>query len=131
MAQMTIRRLGVLSVAKTYGMLLFIIGLSFGVIYGLVLMIFGAAMALGPRSESSALGGAGSVVIGLLMMIVIPIFYGILGFIMGALMAALYNLVARFAGGVQIELESATPSYAAPPPPPQQWSASPSGRQPY
>jgi hypothetical protein len=120
MAEMRIRRLGILSVAKMYGLLLFIMGFIFGVIYGLVFIVFGAAIALGPRSESSALGGVSTVVIGLLIMIGVPIFYGLLGFIMGALMAAIYNLVARFAGGVQIELESVTPQYA-PPPPPQQW----------
>ena len=35
MAEMTIRRFGVLSVAKMYGLLMFIFGLIFGVIYGL------------------------------------------------------------------------------------------------
>jgi hypothetical protein len=121
MAEMTIRRLGVMSVAKMYALLLLIMGAIFGVIYGLVFIVFGAAVALGTKDDAGVLGGAGTIVVGLLMMIGIPIFYGIFGFIIGAIMAAVYNLVATFAGGIQIELEGATPQYA-PPPPPQQWS---------
>ncbi len=44
MAQMTIKRFGVMSVAKVYGLLTFIFGLIFGVIYGLFLILFGAAL---------------------------------------------------------------------------------------
>ena len=44
MAEMTIRRFGVISVAKMYGLLMFIFGLIFGVIYGLFFIVFGAAM---------------------------------------------------------------------------------------
>jgi hypothetical protein len=42
--------------------------------------------------------GAGSVIF-------LPIFYGILGFVLGLITALLYNLVARLVGGIQIELE--------------------------
>ena len=44
MAEMTIRRFSVFSVAKIQGLLAFVIGLLIGVIYGLVFMVFGAAM---------------------------------------------------------------------------------------
>jgi hypothetical protein len=37
--------------------------------------------------------------------IFLPIFYGVLGVVMGALSAALYNLFAGMVGGVKIELE--------------------------
>ena len=40
MAEMTIRRFGVISVAKMYALLMFIFGLIFGVIYGLILIVF-------------------------------------------------------------------------------------------
>ena len=53
MAEMTIRRFGVFSVAKMQGLLMFVIGLLIGVIYGLFFMLFGAAMAaMMPQSES-------------------------------------------------------------------------------
>lgn len=37
-----------------------------------------------------------------------PIFYGILGFIMGAIGAALYNLFAKWIGGIEVQVQSAT-----------------------
>jgi hypothetical protein len=125
MAEMTIRRFGILSVAKIYGLLTFIMGLIIGVIYGLFFMIFGAAMsAMTPNRDGAAFGGASSVVMGLIFMLVVPVVYGFFGFVAGAIGSAIYNLAAGVIGGVKFELESASPEYTAPPPP-NQWDASP------
>jgi Transmembrane domain of unknown function (DUF3566) len=122
MAEMTIRRFSVISVAKMYGLLSFIFGLIFGVIYGLILMSFGAAMtAVAGDGINSAAGGISSVVFGLGMMIGLPIFYGLLGFIMGTIAAVVYNMLAGIVGGVKFELEGVQQEYA-PPPPPHQWA---------
>jgi hypothetical protein len=122
MAEMTIRRFNVFSVAKIQGFLAFVIGLLIGVIYGFAFMIFGAAISsLAPQGDSQAMGGVGAIVIGLVIMIAVPILYGILGFIGGAIGALVYNLAAGVVGGVKFELEGVAPAYA--PPPPQQWRA--------
>ena len=122
MAEMTIRRFNVFSVAKIQGFLGFVIGLLIGVVYGLVFMIFGAAISsLAPQSDSQAMGGVGAIVIGLIIMIAVPVFYGILGFIGGAIGALVYNLAAGVVGGLKFELEGVAPAYA--PPPQQQWRA--------
>ncbi|HLO01400.1 MAG TPA: hypothetical protein VK208_23270 [Pyrinomonadaceae bacterium] len=122
MAEMTIRRFSVFSVAKIQGLLAFVIGLLIGVIYGLFFMLFGAFMSsLAPRSDSQAIGGVGSVVGGLIIMIAVPVLYAIIGFIGGAIGALVYNLAAGIVGGVRFELEGVAPEYA--PPPPQQWRA--------
>jgi hypothetical protein len=122
MAEMTIRRFGVISVAKMYGLLMFIFGLVFGVIYGLILIVFGAAItALTPGSDATT-GGISTVVMGIAMMIGLPLFYGILGFIMGAIGALIYNAVAGIIGGVKFELEGVQAEYAPPPPPPHEWA---------
>jgi len=42
--------------------------------------------------------------IGVAAVIVLPLFYGLLGFIGGIITAALFNLVASMVGGVEIEL---------------------------
>jgi transmembrane protein DUF3566 len=119
MAEMTIRRFSVFSVAKIQGLLAFVIGLIIGVIYGLIFIVFGAAIAAAmPHNDAQALSGIGSVVGGLVIMIVIPVLYGILGFVGGAIAALVYNLAAGVVGGVRFELESAAPAYAPPPP---QW----------
>ena len=121
MAEMTIRRFGVVSVAKMYGLLMFLFGLIFGVIYGLILIVFGAAIsAMGPGRDAAA-GGVGTVAMGIGMMIGLPLFYGVLGFIMGAIGAVIYNAVAGIIGGVKFELEGVQEEYA-PPPPPHQWA---------
>ena len=121
MAEMTIRRFGVISVAKMYGFLMFIFGLIFGVLYGLMLIIFGAAIsAMAPGRDATA-GGVSTVVMGIAMMIGLPLFYGVLGFIMGAIGALIYNAVAGVIGGIKFELEGVQEEYA-PPPPPHQWA---------
>ncbi len=125
MAEMTIRRFSVWSVAKIQGLLAFVIGLLIGVIYGIFFMLFGAAVsALAPRGDNQVFGGVGSVVGGLVIMVAIPIFYGIIGFIGGAVGALVYNIAAGIVGGVKFELEGVIPAYA-PPPPPAQWRANP------
>ena len=122
MAEMTIRRFGVFSVAKIYGLLMFIIGLVIGVIYGLFLILFGAAMsAIGPGGNEALAGGVGTVAMGVGMMIGFPIFYGLMGFIMGLIGAAVYNAAAGMIGGVKFDLEGVQQDYA-PPPPPNQWA---------
>ena len=122
MAEMTIRRFNVFSVAKIQGFLAFVIGLLIGVMYGFAFMIFGAAIStLVPGGDSQAMGGVAAVVIGLAIMIAVPVFYGLLGFIGGAIGALVYNLAAGVVGGLKFELEGVAPAYA--PPPPQQWRA--------
>jgi len=120
MAEMTVRRIGVLSLAKMYALFMFVIGLIIGVIYGLALMVFGAAMASLAGRDGAAMGGISSVVGGLIVMIAVPVFYGILGFIFGVIGGFVYNIAAGIVGGIQLDLEGPTMQYA-PPPPPQQW----------
>lgn len=122
MAEMTIKRFGVFSVAKIYALLCFILGLIIGVIYGLGLIIFGAAIsALAPGSDEALAGGVSTVVMGVLVMIGLPIMYGIMGFFAGIIGALIYNAASGMVGGVKFELEGAQQEYA-PPPPPHQWA---------
>ncbi len=119
MAEMTIRRFGVISLAKMYGLLMFIFGLIIGIIYGLFFIIFGAAMSAAGGSNA-AMGGASTVVIGIAAIIGIPILYGVLGFIMGTIGALVYNALSGIIGGVKFDLEGVQQEYA-PPPPPHHW----------
>jgi hypothetical protein len=56
-------------------------------------------------NASFAVGGGG-VVVGILVMIGLPIFYAIIGFIFGAISALVYNLFSGIVGGVEIEVEN-------------------------
>ena len=120
MAQMTIKRFGVMSVAKMYGFLTFIFGLVFGVIYGLFLILFGAAMTASSEGINTVAGGGSAVVVGIALMIGLPVLYGLIGFFAGAIAALVYNILAGMVGGIKFELEGAQREYA--PPPPHQWA---------
>ena len=127
MATMTVRRVGVLSVAKMQGMIGAGVGLIIGIIYGLILMVFGAAMlSVGERGSGGA--AAGGLIIGLLFMIGVPIAYGIISFIAGAIGGVIYNLAAKFAGGIELELDGGQGTYGGtqyqPPPQPPQYRSS-------
>ncbi|MDT5157716.1 MAG: hypothetical protein QOC99_586 [Acidobacteriota bacterium] len=124
MAKMQIKRVGIFSYAKITAVTCAAFGLIFGVLYGLIIIIFGAAMLTG---RNTAGAGAGSIVVGLFIMIGFPLFYAILGFIMGAFGAVVYNVAAGFVGGIELELESVEDGYAAPPSP--QWNAQQPGQQ--
>ena len=117
MAKVQIRRMGVLSCAKIYSITLAALGLILGVIYGLIFMVVGGAMMAGGGRDSGT-AGASSLVIGLVMMIAIPVFYGVIGFVGGIIGALVYNVAAGVVGGLELELENMDTgtSYAPPAP---------------
>jgi hypothetical protein len=95
---MVVKSLGVVSVGKMYGAITAAMGLLFGI--GIALFsVLGAGLA--DSTESAILGP----VLGVGAVIVLPIFYGVLGFIGGVIGAALYNLFAAMVGGVEIQTE--------------------------
>lgn len=94
---MVIKSVGVVSVGKVLGTLYGLLGLFVGGLFSL-LSLAGAAIGGRDAGPVAMLFGAGAIII-------IPIFYGVIGFIGGIIMAALYNLVAVIAGGIEIELE--------------------------
>ena len=87
-----LKRVGPLSAGKISG----IIGVVFGVIAGLILALF-----------SSALGGSFLGGNWFIQLIGLTLIYAVGGFVGGVIYAALYNLVAGWVGGVQIELDDA------------------------
>jgi hypothetical protein len=105
MNKLRIKKLGVLSVAKMYAVIMTVMSLLISIPYGLFIMVFGMAMMGGGGRGGLAAGGS-SIVIGLLTMIGVPIFYGVIGFIGGAIGALLYNLFAGMVGGIEIEVEN-------------------------
>jgi len=82
-----------------------IIGLLIGVLVALIsLMAGGIASHLGqnaPPGLSAAVGMGG----GLAAIIVMPIIYGIIGAIAFGLSALIYNVVAGWVGGIEIDLK--------------------------
>jgi len=104
-----IKSVGVLSMAKIMGA----VYCALGVIFIPFFLIAGMAGMMAGGREAT-LGAVGSVVIAMLF----PVIYGAIGFVAGAIGALLYNLFAKWVGGIQLELQAppaAIPAMAAPP----------------
>ncbi len=89
--QIELKQFDIMSVAK--------IAALFGIVFGLFTGIFIAA-----------LGGAGLATLGIdlnlgyLAIIVMPIVYAIIYFIMGAVYAIIYNFLAKKIGGIKVKI---------------------------
>ena len=125
MINLTIKRVGVLSLAKIFALVFLVIGLIIGVIYGLFIMILGGTLLSQAGGDAAGFAAFGGVVAGILVMVMVPIFYSGIGFVFGVLYASVFNAAAGFLGGLELQVEgAAAETFAAPPPlPPQQWSA--------
>lgn len=106
MNKLKIRKLGILSVAKIYAAILFVMSLLISVPYGLFIIIFALSGAGSVGGQSGLALGGGGIVLGLVMMVGLPIMYGAMGFVGGAIGALLYNLFAGLVGGIEIEVEN-------------------------
>ena len=99
---MQIRRVGPISAAKVGGVLYAGLGLIIGACVSVVMMILGSAAAVNEEEPAGAflgmLFGAGAIVM-------MPIFYGIIGAVTALISAALYNVAAKIAGGIEIEVQ--------------------------
>jgi hypothetical protein len=96
-----VRSFNVVQLALMYGMIVAVICVIIGLIAGLIFGLGGAALA----SLNSGMPNLGPISI-----ILFPIVYGILGFVggfvEGLIIGALYNLVAGWIGGVEVQLEA-------------------------
>jgi hypothetical protein len=87
-----IRRFGIGQTAKVVGVLYALMGL-------VLLPIFLVVAALSPNEAGF---GAG-------FTLALPILYGVFGFIFTAIGCAVYNLVAGWVGGIEVELDASSP----------------------
>lgn len=93
---MVITRVSPLSAAKIAGILYVFLGLVFGSVMSVFAIAGGMAASDGRGGMFGALFGAGAIIL-------LPIFYGCLGFVMTLVMAALFNLAAGIVGGVEVD----------------------------
>ena len=92
-----IRSIGVLSLAK--------MSAAVNAIFGLLLMPIFLLISLAGAfagAKQTPLSGAIGVVLALLM----PVFYGGIGFVSGLVGGLVYNLIAKWLGGIEIELRA-------------------------
>ncbi len=89
-----IKKFGVLQIAKIMGMVYFLTSAIFMIPFGLLSLVVG-------MSEFSPLGFGG-----VITFFILPILYGIVGFVFGAIGAFVYNLIAQWIGGIEVVIES-------------------------
>ena len=82
-------------------------GKMLGIIYGLMglvfLPFFLLMSTLAPQLPAEQ--RIGMLTIGAGFSLFVPVMYAVMGFVFGAIVAAIYNLVAKWIGGIEIELE--------------------------
>ena len=86
-----IRRIGVFQTSKMMAVIYFFVIAIFLIPVSLVIPIFGKEMDL------PITGG--------FFLVLLPIFYSIFGFFVTALFCLVYNVVAKYVGGMEIEVE--------------------------
>jgi len=77
--------------------------LKAGYILGLLYLLLSAFILVPILLISIAFGHPNALGVG--MVIVLPLIYGLIGFVGGMIMAALYNLVSKMIGGLEVEVE--------------------------
>ena len=92
-----IKSVGVMSVAKIMGLVYGCMGLIFVPFF----LLIGLVGSFAGQSKTPFAG-----IFGVVFAVLMPIMYGAMGFVTGALGAFLYNLFAKWVGGFELEMES-------------------------
>ena len=103
---MIIRKIGVGSAAKISGLLYACMGFLVGCVFALISLI-GAGAIASARTDSGLPAWAGAM-FGMGAIVIAPICYGILGVVVGAVTAVIYNVAAGVTGGLEVEVEAET-----------------------
>ena len=104
----TIRRFSVIKTATVVAVMYVVIIAIFIIPFAILAVAFG-------RGDSSAAGGVGVLVFGLIAALI----YGVFGWIFTAIACAVYNLAAGWVGGIEVQVDQ-----SAPPPAQQLWTPS-------
>ncbi len=98
-----IKKFGVLQTAKFMAVMYFITIALFMIPFGLIALVVAiAGMSMGSGSAE------GIIVSG--FMLLMPFVYGAMGFVSVAIACLIYNIVAKYIGGIEIEIEGSEPS---------------------
>jgi hypothetical protein len=102
-----IKSVSVMSVAKVMGLIYGALGLLIVPIFLVVGLASSMAVKQAQQTTGSNFPAALGPVFAILMAIAAPIMYGLIGFVTGAISALIYNLIAGWVGGIEMELEIA------------------------
>ncbi len=97
--RLTINRIDTLSVGKILGSMYAFLGVFIGMFIGAITLLDG------DFNRGNGPAGGFAVVLGGMILILVPIGCGLMGFIVGVLLSLLYNLATSFFGGFVLEVE--------------------------
>ena len=100
-----IKSVGALSVAKILGLVYACLGLIFTPLF-LLMGLLGSALG----QQNSPVAG----IFGIGFAVLMPVLYGAVGFVGGAIGALLYNLFAKWVGGFELQIEVRPQTLTAP-----------------
>jgi len=95
-----VKRIGPLSVMRISAIVYGVLGLLEGVVIGIFLF---AAPKAGP--DSSIPPRVFGPVFSVLAIVLLPILFAVIGAIPGGLSAGIYNMAAKYVGGIQVDVE--------------------------
>ena len=95
---MVIKRIGLISCARIAGAVYAILGFIGGGMFSLIYVAGGLPANPPLPAVAGVLFGAASVII-------LPLVYGIIGFVFTLISAWIYNVVAEMVGGIEMEVE--------------------------
>ena len=96
-AQMIVKRVGVWSAARLYAAIMAAFSLLVAIPIALFSLV-GAGLAPEAQSWMGPIFGIGAIVF-------LPVLYGVMGLVIGAVFAVLYNVFAGVVGGLSVDVE--------------------------
>ena len=88
-----LKRIGAISLANTLALIYIVLGLIWAIVTIIAMNVTAITIPVDPTVAS----------LGYWIILVFPIVYAIVGWIMGAVIALLYNLVAKKTGGIALD----------------------------
>lgn len=110
-----IKRLDVWSCVKVGFILFGIMGLIIGILYALMIGFITSLMGPLGGTDIEPLSGLFSGALGIFMAFFMAIFYAVMGAVTTAITVWLYNICARWVGGIIVNLNGETPLKFVPP----------------
>ncbi len=95
-------RIAPMQLGKMFAALYGAMGLIFVPLFGIMALI-GAFIP--KQANAPAASGFAIASFGLIFMIAFPVLYALMGFVFGIVGAAIYNLLAQWIGGIEVEVE--------------------------
>ena len=103
-----IRRFNVVKTATVVALMYMVIVAIFAIPFFLLFAIAGVSVNGGPTESTGLVAG------GIVFAVLAVLFYGLLGWVFTAIACAIYNVVAGWVGGIEVEVDR--PESPAPPP---------------